>query len=74
MSLIKLSGLNTYPIKSAAGIGLSQSQVTRRGLLYDRRWMVCDRNGKFLTQRKLPKMALIQVAVDERLHLSIAGG
>ncbi|MDV3347687.1 MOSC domain-containing protein [Leptothoe sp. LEGE 181152] len=73
MSLIELSGLTTYPVKSAAGIGLHQAQVTSRGLLHDRRWMVCDRNGKFLTQRKLPKMALIQVTVDEALHLSIAG-
>lgn len=73
MSAIKLSGLNTYPIKSAAGIALNHAQVTMRGLLHDRRWMVCDRSGKFLTQRKFPKMALIQVAVDDVLHLSIAG-
>ncbi|MEM9979038.1 MAG: MOSC N-terminal beta barrel domain-containing protein, partial [Cyanobacteria bacterium P01_D01_bin.2] len=72
MSAITLSGLTTYPIKSAGGIGLSQAQVTARGLLHDRRWMVCDRSGKFLTQRKFPKLALIQVAVGNSLHLSIA--
>lgn len=71
MSEIELSGLTTYPVKSMGGIGLSQAQVTSRGLLHDRRWMVCDRNGKFLTQRKLPKLALIRVAVDQMLHLSI---
>ncbi|MGD1856751.1 MAG: MOSC domain-containing protein [Leptolyngbyaceae cyanobacterium] len=68
---IKLSGLTTYPIKSAAGIKLTQAQVTSRGLKHDRRWMICDRSGKFLTQRKFPKLALIQVAVKEALHLSI---
>ena len=73
MSSITLSGLATYPIKSAGGMGLSQSQVTARGLLHDRRWMVCDRNGMFLTQRKFPKMALIRVAVDDTLHLNILG-
>lgn len=73
MALIQLSGLTTYPIKSAAGVTLSQSPVTTRGLSYDRRWMVCDRNGQFLTQRKFPKLALIQVAVAETLRLSIAG-
>lgn len=73
MALITLSGLTTYPIKSAAGISLRQAQVTDRGLLHDRRWMVCDRNGTFLTQRKFPKMALIRVAVDDALHLSILG-
>lgn len=74
MSSINLSGLNVYPIKSAAGLSLNHAQVTMRGLLHDRRWMVCDRNGKFLTQRKLPKMALIQVELSENLlHLNIAG-
>ncbi len=73
MSLIELSGLTIYPIKSAAGIGLGQAQITMRGILHDRRWMVCDRNGKFLTQRQMPKMALIQVGLGETLHLSIAG-
>ena len=73
MSAIKLSGLNTYPIKSAAGTALTHAQVTMRGLLHDRRWMICDRSGKFLTQRKFPKMALIQVSVDDHLHLTIAG-
>lgn len=72
MSAIKLSGLHIYPVKSAAGISVSQTQVTDRGLLHDRRWMVCDRNGRFLTQRKLPKMALIQVDVGDTLRLSIA--
>lgn len=73
MASITLSGLNIYPIKSAAGIGLPQAQVTLRGLQHDRRWMVCDRTGKFLTQRKWPKMALIQVSVGDTLTLSISG-
>ena len=74
MAAIRLSGLHTYPIKSAAGISLSQTAVTARGLLHDRRWMVCDRSGKFLTQRKFPKMALLQVDVGDSLRLSISGG
>ncbi|MEM9092987.1 MAG: MOSC N-terminal beta barrel domain-containing protein [Cyanobacteria bacterium P01_F01_bin.53] len=73
MATITLSELNAYPIKSAAGISLSQAEVTLRGLKHDRRWMICDRNGKFLTQRKLPKMALIQVEVGETLTLGIRG-
>lgn len=73
MAAIRLSGLHTYPIKSAAGISLKQSAVTMRGLQHDRRWMVCDRSGKFLTQRKFPKMALIQVGVGDTLQLSIRG-
>jgi len=69
---LELSSLNTYPIKSAGGVALSQSQVTARGLLHDRRWLVCDRNGEFLTQRTLPKMALIQVEIGDTLRLSMS--
>ena len=34
--------------------------VTHRGLKYDRRWMLVDNQGAFLTQRTLPKMVLLQ--------------
>lgn len=61
MSLIKLTGIYIYPIKSAAGISLEMAEVENRGFQYDRRWMVVDEQGKFLTQRQLPRMALIQV-------------
>lgn len=56
-----LSGLYIYPIKSARGIAVQTAQVDARGLQYDRRWMVVDDKGNFLTQRKLPRMALIHV-------------
>lgn len=70
MGDIQLSGLFIYPIKSARGIALGQANVTARGLLHDRRWMVCDRSGKFLTQRKHPHMALIQVSCSDT-HLTL---
>jgi len=58
-----LSELTLYPIKSCAGIALRSATVTRAGLMteqiYDREWMVVDANGRFLTQREHPKMALI---------------
>jgi uncharacterized protein len=64
MTTITLTELNIYPIKSAAGIAVSQATVEARGLQFDRRWMVVDAQGKFMTQRKLPQMALIRVAVN----------
>lgn len=63
MSPITLSSLYIYPIKSAAGIALTTAQVEARGLQYDRRWMVVDQAGQFMTQRQHPRMALIQVAI-----------
>lgn len=50
-----------YPIKSLGGIPLTESTVEPRGLQYDRRWMLVDAGGEFITQRKIHEMALIGV-------------
>jgi uncharacterized protein YcbX len=55
-----LSEINIYPIKSLAGISLKESKIERRGLEFDRRWMLIDKNNKFLTQREFPKMATVK--------------
>ncbi|NIM43151.1 MAG: MOSC domain-containing protein [Hydrogenophaga sp.] len=49
-----------YPVKSCAGVRLEEAELTDTGLLYDRAWMVVDERGEFVTQRELPRMALIQ--------------
>jgi len=59
-----LTGLNIYPIKSLKGISLDEAKVERRGLQYDRRWMLVDMNNKFFTQREFPKMATLSVDVE----------
>lgn len=60
---MKLDALYIYPIKSCAGIPLARARVTRRGLEHDRRWMVTDESGQFLTQRTLPEMQHVKLAV-----------
>ncbi len=66
-----LSAINLYPVKSLAGISLTHWPVTKTGLLYDRKWMLIDEDAQFLSQRKLPKMALIKTALtDTHLILS----
>lgn len=57
-----VSEINIYPIKSLSGIRLQSATVEKRGLEFDRRWIILDANGKFLTQRVLPRMALLKVA------------
>lgn len=57
---ITLSELWVYPIKSLAGISIHQCEVTPRGLKHDRRWMVVNPDGVFMTQRKFPRMALLK--------------
>ena len=56
----KIAQLFIYPIKSCAGIELKEAVLTDTGLDLDRAWMVVDEAGVFVTQRELPRMALIQ--------------
>jgi len=58
--MITLSQLAIYPIKSTAQIALSKATMSPFGLDNDRRWMLIDDSGFMLTQRKYPKMCLIQ--------------
>lgn len=63
-----LAKIVVYPVKSCAGNELPGCEVEARGLKGDRRWMVCDPNGRFLTGRQLP--ALVRV----RASAGSAGG
>jgi uncharacterized protein len=74
MPALALSELYIYPIKSVAGIALSEAQMTSRGLQYDRRWMVVDVKGKFISQRRFPRMALIGVNIaSQYLQITAPG-
>lgn len=58
-----LSEIYIYPVKSFSGIKVDSWEVKAKGLHYDRKWMVVDRKNKFVTQRQLPRMALIKTAL-----------
>jgi uncharacterized protein YcbX len=60
-----LQEIYLYPIKSLGGIAVQEAQVEERGFKYDRRWMLVDQSGEFLTQRQHPQLALLQVALSE---------
>ena len=62
--MARISALFVYPIKSCAGIAVDAAQVQPRGLEFDRRFMLVDGNGRFLTQRQLPQMALLATSID----------
>jgi uncharacterized protein YcbX len=49
-----------HPVKSCAGMAVTEAELTPTGLAWDRAWMVVDSEGEFVTQRELPRMALIQ--------------
>ena len=59
-----LTQINIYPVKSLGGYSADAANVEPRGLQYDRRWMLVNGDGRFLSQRELPRMALITPAVE----------
>lgn len=56
---MQLTDLFIYPVKSLAGCAVDRADVDELGLVGDRRFMVIDDTGRFLTQRTLPRLALI---------------
>jgi uncharacterized protein len=56
---MQLTGINIYPVKSLRGFSVTSAEVDELGLIGDRRFLVVDDNGQFLTQRALPRMAQI---------------
>jgi hypothetical protein len=59
-----LHELHIYPVKSLGGISLSESHAEERGFRYDRRWMLVDERGRFLSQREYPRLALLKVSEE----------
>jgi uncharacterized protein YcbX len=68
---LTLSALHIYPVKGLKGIDLADARCTERGLENDRRWMVVDAEGEFISQRSHPKMATVWTDIaDGALTLS----
>jgi len=65
MHTAEITGLTIYPVKSMKGIALDSAVLTRQGLEYDRRFMAVRDNGRFLTQRDMPRLALVQTSLDK---------
>jgi uncharacterized protein YcbX len=68
---VHISALNVYPVKSCRGIALQSAELTATGFAYDREWMMVHPDGEFVTQRDLPRMALIATALTQH-HLELA--
>ncbi|MFC2187094.1 MOSC domain-containing protein [Peijinzhouia sedimentorum] len=61
---MRLQDITIYPIKSFAGIDLTESEVNERGLLYDRNWMLVNKQGKFISQREFKELSLLTTEID----------
>ncbi len=61
--MYQLTEINVFPIKSLGGCTLSEAVVEPRGLQYDRRWMLINPQGKFVTQREIAAMTQLKTAI-----------
>ncbi|MFC0037366.1 MOSC domain-containing protein [Actinomadura rayongensis] len=69
-----LTGLTVYPLKSGGGTPLTTAGLVSRGLRHDREFMLVDSDGRFLSQRTSPEMALLRPAFDgEALTVAAPG-
>jgi uncharacterized protein YcbX len=64
MDPIILKQIFIYPVKSLAGISLSSANLTPLGLEYDRRWMIVDKQGRFITQRLYPQLSMLGTTIQ----------
>jgi uncharacterized protein YcbX len=74
MSAIAVTGLHMYPFKSCAGIRLEKARLTPRGFEHDRQFMLVDDDDDFVSQRKVPELALITPTLGEACFTLAAPG
>ena len=71
---MRLRTINVYPVKSLAGTEALSAKAEPWGLQHDRRWLVVDETGRFISQRVQPRMALILAEpFGGGLRLSLSG-
>ncbi len=69
-----LTSLFLYPVKSLRGCRVTSAALDDLGLVGDRRFLVVEPHGRFLSQRTLPRMALIETALTtDTLTLTASG-
>ncbi len=56
---LTVASLHIYPIKSLGGFSVKEARTTDRGFEHDRRWMLVDTNGRFISQREAGAMACL---------------
>ncbi len=64
---VTLTHLSVYPVKSCRGISVGAATLDRWGLQHDRNWMVVDADGRFISQRTHPRLALVEPALGREL-------
>jgi uncharacterized protein YcbX len=68
---MRLTSISIYPIKGTRAIALQEAEVRPRGLVSDRRWLVVDESGQFITQRTHPRIGLVSSTVRDNGDLIV---
>ncbi len=63
-SFVKLSAITVYPVKALRGVPLEEGEVHSRGFRHDRRWMLVDASGRFVSQREEPSLCRVEVGIE----------
>jgi uncharacterized protein YcbX len=72
--MLSLASLHLYPVKSCRGIAVTEATLMAAGLEHDREWMIVTPEGRFMTQREVPRLALIATdSSDDALTLAAPG-
>lgn len=65
---MQVSALNFYPLKSGRGIALKEADIRPEGIPGDRRMMLVQPDGNFITQRDLPLLAKLTVTPEQAIN------
>jgi uncharacterized protein len=60
----QLASIHIYPMKAGRAVDLGEAQVEPWGLAGDRRWMLADEDGRFISQREESSLALVEVSAS----------
>ena len=71
---MRLASIHIYPLKAARAVDLDESRVEPWGLAGDRRWLLIDEDGRFISQREESALARVVVSCGPgRIHVSAEG-
>jgi uncharacterized protein YcbX len=65
--MLTLAEIRIHPVKSLGGFTVQEAQLTDRGLEHDRRWMLVDEEGNFMTQREVGTMACLHTSAHSEV-------
>ena len=66
-----LQSIYHYPVKSLGGNCTKVAKIYPEGMRHDRRWLITDPNGRFITARQYPQMLLWQAHINDQQHLTL---